>query len=83
MPDAEWTEHLRQMRAEGERLRANAATETPRRIDLLRMTSAESAITAAMAEVERMPADVRLTDAVLLLNQARDKVADFVDGVTP
>lgn len=47
------------------------------------MTPAETAITDAMAAVEAMPPDLRLTDAVVLLQQARDKVADFVDGVKP
>ena len=32
-----------------------------------------------MLEVEKMPADVRLTDAVILLQQAKDKVSDFID----
>jgi len=42
---------------------------------------AEKAIAAAVAAVEAMPADTRLTDAVCLLGRARDRVADFVDGV--
>lgn len=40
---------------------------------------AERAIYEASLEVEKMPAHVRLTDAVVLLSQARDAVADFVD----
>lgn len=47
------------------------------RIDL--MTPAELAIRNAMIAVETVGADVLLTDAVILLGQARDKVADFVD----
>ena len=50
-----------------------------RRNDILQHTPAEAAITAAMDAVERLPADSRLTEAVVLLSQARDKVADFVD----
>lgn len=42
---------------------------------------AEAAIAAAVDEVEAMAADVRLTEAVVLLGRAKDRVADFVDGV--
>ena len=55
--------------------------DIPRRIRLDRMTKAELAITSAMDAVEEAGADVRLTEAVVLLQQARDKVADFVDQV--
>lgn len=48
------------------------------RIDL--QVPAERAIGEALGLVEQIGADVRLTDAVILLGQARDKVADFVDG---
>lgn len=47
------------------------------RIDL--MTPAELAIRNAMIAVEEVGADPLLTDAVILLQQARDKVADYVD----
>ena len=49
------------------------------RIDLL--TAAELAIYHATQAVEDLPADVRLTEAVILLSRARDKVADFIDQV--
>lgn len=55
-------------------------TDIPRRIDLSRMTPAEVAITTALQAIETMAADVRLTEAVILLGKARDRVADFVDG---
>jgi hypothetical protein len=45
------------------------------------MTDAERAIVNAVQAVEALGADVRLTDAVVLLQAARDSVADFVDGV--
>lgn len=51
----------------------------PRRIRQDLMTHGEVAITRAIAIVEAMGADARLTDAVTLLAQARDRVADFVD----
>lgn len=54
--------------------------EIPRRIRLDQHTPAESAITQAMAAVEMAGCDPLLTDAVVLLGQARDKVADFVDA---
>lgn len=38
------------------------------------------AIFTAMQEVEKMPADTRLTEAVILLAKAKDCVADFIDG---
>lgn len=44
-------------------------------------TPAEQAIWAAVQAVEALPADVRLTDAVILLQAARDSVADYVDGI--
>lgn len=53
----------------------------PRRNQLLTMTPAEKAIMDAMYAVENAGADVRLTDAINLLQAARDAVGDFVDGV--
>lgn len=57
----------------------NLPTDTPRRARLDRMTAAEIAIYNSMQEVEKVGADVLLTEAIILLSQARDKVADFVD----
>lgn len=54
--------------------------EAPRRSRLYLNTTAELAIYNALQEVEKMPADIRLTDTVILLGQAKDKVADFVDS---
>lgn len=47
------------------------------RVDLL--TPAELAIRAAVLVVEEAGAHPLLTDAVILLQQAREKVADWVD----
>lgn len=47
------------------------------RVDLL--TPAESVIRQAMLAVEDMPAHPLLTDAVTLIEQAKNKVADFVE----
>lgn len=47
------------------------------RIDLL--TPAETAIRGAMLAVERAGCHPLLTDAVNLLEQAKNKVADFVE----
>lgn len=52
-----------------------------RRARIDQNTPAELAIRAAVEAVEAVGADTRLTDAVNLLQAARDKVADFVDGV--
>ena len=51
----------------------------PRRICLDQLVPAEKAIYDAVQAVEAMPADARLTKAVVLLQQAREQVADFVD----
>ncbi|HEY0839740.1 MAG TPA: hypothetical protein VGD74_06100 [Vulgatibacter sp.] len=55
----------------------------PRRNKLYKCTPAERAIYDAMQSVERAGCHPLLTDAVNLLDQARNKVADFVDGATP
>lgn len=52
----------------------------PRRSTLEKMTPAELAIRDAMLAVESLGCDTRLTDAVTLLQAARDRVADVVDG---
>lgn len=56
-------------------------SSVPRRCQLEHMTPAERAIYDAMGVVEAAGCDVRLTEAVILLQRARDRVADFVDGV--
>ncbi len=55
--------------------------DLPRRIFVDRMTPAETAIRSAIHTVEELPADIRLTKAVVLLDRARELVADYVDGV--
>jgi hypothetical protein len=57
--------------------------EIPRRCRLDRMTPAEHAIVAAVDAVEKAGAHPLLTQAVTLLGQARDKVADYVDRHDP
>jgi hypothetical protein len=52
----------------------------PRKVDINRQTVAERAIRHAMAEVEAMGADELLTDAVILLDQAFDKCAEYTDA---
>jgi len=51
----------------------------PRRCRVDLATPAEAAIRAAMAAVEAAGADMRLTAAVMALQQALDAVADFVE----
>jgi hypothetical protein len=55
----------------------------PRRAFMPEWCAAERAIFDAVQLVEQMGADVRLTDAVILLGKARERVADYIDGVTP
>ena len=57
-----------------------AGDQIPRRCQLELLTTEEYAIRNAIVLVEQLGADPRLTDAVVLLQQARDKVADYVDG---
>ncbi len=52
-----------------------------RRCDTQRMTPEELLILDAMRAVEKLPADVRLTHAVVMLTEAMTAVADYVDGV--
>ncbi len=54
---------------------------TPRRIRRDQWTPAEKAIQDAVDVVEAAGCDPRLTNAVNLLAQARECVADFVDGI--
>jgi hypothetical protein len=53
--------------------------EMPRRCQVELMSTAERAIAHAMRRVEAIGAHPLLTDAVILLGQAKDKVADYVD----
>lgn len=53
----------------------------PRRVQIDRFSPAETAIYNAVKAVEDGPADPRLTHAVILLQKAREWVADFVDGI--
>lgn len=54
-------------------------TETPRRNRMDLWTPAEKAIYDASHEVEKVGADTKLTEAVILLGKARDLVADYID----
>ena len=58
-----------------------STSDFPRRSHMQQWCEAEHKIRDAMLAVENMGADIRLTDAVCLLGAARDRVADFVDGV--
>lgn len=51
-----------------------------RRNDLSQMQPAEKAIIDAMEEVEKLPADERLTNAIIKLQEAKNLVSDFIDG---
>ena len=51
----------------------------PRRNQIDQLTPAELKIREALAAVEELGADVLLTDAVVALGEAADKLADYVD----
>lgn len=53
--------------------------EIPRRNRIDLYTPAEKAIYDAKLEVEKLPADPRLTDALLYLQLAQNLISDFVD----
>lgn len=54
--------------------------EIPRRARVDFNVMAEHAIREAMQSVEDLGADVKLTEAVVLLGKAKDAVADYVDA---
>jgi hypothetical protein len=54
--------------------------DIPRRIQIDQFTPQEQAIRNAMMAVEAMDASPHLTEAVVLLQRAQEKVADFIDG---
>lgn len=54
-----------------------------RRRTIEQLSKGERAIYDAVDTIEEMGADIRLTDAVVLLQEAREAVADYVDGVNP
>lgn len=54
-------------------------TEIPRRNRLDLNTDAELSIYNAMQEVEKIGADLRLTEAIILLAKAKELVADYID----
>ena len=62
---------------------AHRRVGVPRRNRIDLFTPAEAAIYAAVQAVEEAGAHPLLTDAVVLLQQAREKVADYVDGQAP
>lgn len=51
----------------------------PRRVRLDLNQPAELAIRKAIKEVEKIGAHPKLTEAVILLNNAFERVADFID----
>lgn len=83
-----WYEDGSEEQYQAEQKAARAKTEADakaaehratRRIDTMRMTVAELDIYHALQAVEALGADVLLTDAVVLLQQAKDKVSEYVE----
>lgn len=54
----------------------------PTRADMQHWTPGEKAIWDAVQVIERMGGSPALTDAVILLQRARNRVADHVEGET-
>jgi len=54
----------------------------PSRASVQHWSSAEIAINAAMREVEASGGSPALTEAINLLLQAKDRVADHMEGIT-
>ncbi len=57
------------------------SNDIPRRARIDLFTPAEKAIWEAVQAVEAAGCDVRLTNAVIKLQEARGLVADYVDGL--
>ena len=57
--------------------------EVPRRLRLDQMFPAELAVVAAVQEIEKLPPDLRLTEALNLLHKAKERIADFFDNKKP
>lgn len=55
-------------------------TKIPRRLRIDLNTPTELAIHLAMREVEKIGADKKLTEAIILLDKAKNLVADFIDA---
>jgi hypothetical protein len=72
-------ERLKRMGLVPEKPKQKMENETPRRNRLDLNTPAEIAIHNAMQEIEKIGANVKLTEAIILLQQAKDKVADYID----
>lgn len=51
----------------------------PRRSNMLRWIPAEQAIHEVINQIEALGAHIRLTDAVVLLTQAKDAIADWAE----
>jgi hypothetical protein len=52
----------------------------PRRAQINKFAPTEMAIFKSIQEIEKLPADIRLTDAIILLQRAKDKVSDYIDS---
>jgi hypothetical protein len=54
-----------------------------RRNDISQMYGEEFLILKAIQEIEKLPADVRLTNCVAKLSEAKNHLGDFFDNVNP
>lgn len=74
---------LARVRELEKRISITAPTRSNIRNNMLEWTPAEKAIYDAVQAVENMTGHPLLTDAVILLGHARDKVAEFVESTKP
>ena len=52
----------------------------PRRVNYQKMVPAERLILKSMQETEKIGADPKLTEAITLLNKAKDLISDYIDN---
>lgn len=64
----------------GKKSESQASDEVPRRRRMDRMTPSELACLDAIGKIESLGCDERLTRAQILISQAQELVADFVDS---
>lgn len=79
--DQQYNQDLDAWKADKAAVRTKKRSDgVPTRIDAQFLSDAEMAIRLAQGEVEAMGGSLALTEAVILLTKARDRVADHVEG---
>lgn len=55
--------------------------EISRRCFIEKLTKEEYEIWRCIQQIEKLPADVRLTECINMLQQAKDKLGDYIDDI--